>query len=167
MLLSYGKDTTASSQKKPAANALDENIQTWWQAGEEDEKPWIQVDLGENCTVNAVQINFADDMGLVPQLPQGAALVGEAGRGRYIEERSFQTNWLLEASTDGESWFVLEDKRDTASDLPHDLVVTPEGVSARYIRLTVTATPMMLPPASAACGYSAKAQAVLPAKPAR
>lgn len=140
MLLSYGKEVTASSQEKPAANAVDENIQTWWQAAAGDIEPWLQVDLGESCTVNAVQINFADDMGLVSQLPQGASLVGETGRGRYIEERPFKTGWLLEASDDGESWFVLEDKRNTDTDLPHDLVVKPEGVSARYIRLTVTDT---------------------------
>lgn len=140
MLLSYGKEVTASSQGKPAANAVDENIQTWWQAEAGDAEPWLHVDLGEICTVNAVQINFADDMGLVSQLPQGASLVGETGRGRYIEERPFKTGWLLEASDDGESWFVLEDKRNTDTDLPHDLVVKPEGVSARYIRLTVTDT---------------------------
>lgn len=140
MLLSYGKEVTASSQEKPAANAVDENIQTWWQAAAGDAEPWLHVDLGESCTVNAIQINFADDMGLVSQLPQGASLVGETGRGRYIEERPFKTGWLLEASNDGESWFVLEDKRNTDTDLPHDLVVKPEGVSARYIRLTVTDT---------------------------
>ena len=140
MLLSYGKETTASSQNKPAANAVDENIQTWWQAAAEDVKPWIQVNLGEICTVNAIQINFADDMGLVSRLPQGASLVGESGRGRYIEERPLKTGWLLEASTDGESWFVLEDKRNADTDLPHDLVVKPEGINARYIRLTVTST---------------------------
>lgn len=140
MLLSYGKEVTASSQQQPAANAVNENIQNWWQAAAGDAGPWLQVDLGESCTVNAVQINFADDMGLVSHLPQGASLVGEAGRGRYIEERPFKTCWLLEASDEGKNWFMLEDKRNAGTDLPHDLVVKPEGVSARYIRLTVTGT---------------------------
>ena len=140
MLLSYDKKTTASSQKQPAANAVDENIQTWWQAAAEDAKPWLQIDLGESCTVNAIQINFADDMGLVPRLPQGASLVGEPGRGRYIEERPLKTGWLLEASADGKSWFVLEDKRNADTDLPHDLMVKQEGINARYIRLMVTST---------------------------
>lgn len=140
MLLSYGKSAAASSQDQPAANAVDENIQTWWKAAAKDKIPWLLVDLGEGCCVNAVQINFADDMGLVSHLPQGARLVGESGRGRYIEERCFRTGWLLEASADSKNWFVLEDKRNTGTDLPHDLVVKPEGVSARYIRLTVTDT---------------------------
>lgn len=140
MLLSYGKNATASSQEMPAANAVDENIQTWWKAAADDGSPWLLVDLGQLCTVNAVQVNFADDMGLVLELPQGAQLVGETGRGRYIEERTFHTGWLLEASADGTEWLVLEDKRDAETDLPHDLVVKHEGVSARYIRLTITAT---------------------------
>lgn len=145
MLLSYGGKSAASSQDQPAQNAVDENIRTWWKAAAGDKTPWLQVDLGDSCSVHAVQINFADDMGLAPQLPQGARLVGEAGRGRYIEERSFCTGWLLEASADGKSWFILEDKRNAGTDLPHDLVVKPEGVSARYIRLTVTATPYGAP----------------------
>lgn len=135
----------ASSQDQPAQNAVDENIRTWWKAAAGDKTPWLQVDLGDSCSVHAVQINCADDMGLAPQLPQGARLVGEAGRGRYIEERSFCTGWLLEASADGKSWFILEDKRNAGTDLPHDLVVKPEGISARYIRLTVTDTPYGAP----------------------
>lgn len=145
MLLSYGKKTSASSQSLPACGAVDENVQTWWKAEEDDQNPWLQVDLGENCTLNAVQVNFADDMGVVSQLPQGAQLVGDTGRGRYIEERSFHTSWLLEASVDEKNWVVLEDKRKKETDLPHDLVVKPDGIIVRYIRLTVTATPYAAP----------------------
>lgn len=141
MLLSYRKTVTASSQELPAANAADENVQTWWKAAEEDKNPWLQIDLGECCTVNAVQVNFADDMGIAANLPEGAQLVGEPGRGRYIEERAFVTRWLLETSENGEEWNILEDKRNCDTDLPHDLIVKPEGINARYIRLTVTDTP--------------------------
>ncbi len=141
MLLSYHKTVTASSQELPAANAADENIRSWWKAAEEDKQPWLQIDLGECCTVNAVQVNFADDMGLVGKLPKGAQLVGEPGRGRYIEERSFVTRWLLETSADGTSWHILEDKSNCDTDLPHELIVRPEGITARYIRLTIIDTP--------------------------
>lgn len=140
MLLSYGKRTWASSEKTPAANAVDENVQTWWKAGADGKTPQLTVDLGEVCAINAVQVNFADDMGIVERLPQGAELVGEQGRGRYIEEREWLTRWLLEASLDGEHWTVLEDKREAGTDLPHDLAVREEGVDARYVRLTVTGT---------------------------
>lgn len=140
MLLSYGKRVWASSEDKPAANTVDENVQAWWKASVEDKAPWLTVDLGGVCTVNAVQVNFADDMGLVERLPDGAELVGDPGRGRYIEEREFFTRWLLEASLDGETWTVLEDKRNADTDLTHDLVVRESGVETRYVRLTVTQT---------------------------
>ncbi len=140
MLLSYGKNVLASSEENPATNAVDENIQTWWKAAIKDTTPWLQIDLEELCKVHAVQINFADDFGLVTALPAKASLVGEEGRGRYIEERSFSTCWLLEASPDGKKWSVLEDKRNAETDLTHDLFILPEGTDARYIRLTVTDT---------------------------
>lgn len=140
MLLSYGKQAWASSEEKPAANAVDEDVQSWWKAGADDKSPWLTVDLGEVCTINAVQVNFADDMGIVERLPEGAELVGEQGRRRYIEERGFCTRWLLEVSPDGEHWTVLENKRKTDTDLTHDLVVREDGVETRYVRLTVTET---------------------------
>ena len=34
----------------------------------------------------------------------------------------------------------MEDKRNDNTDLPHDLIVKPEGIRARYLRLTVTDT---------------------------
>lgn len=160
MLLSYGKAVTASSREMPVGEAgdaavsvgnrgesavVDENIQTWWKASAEDTCPWISVDLEQLCQVNAVQINFADDMGLVDRLPQGAQLAGEPGGERYIEERIFRTRWILEGSRNGVDWFRLEDKREAETDLPHDLAVIREGVTARHIRLTITATPYDAP----------------------
>lgn len=145
MLLSYGKAAAASSEEKPAANATDENIQTWWKAATNDTRPWLQIDLDETCKVHAVQVNFADDLGTVFELPTGAELVGEPGRGRYIEERSFSTRWLLEASLDSKDWFILEDKQHADTDLTHDLVVLPDGINARYVRLTVTGTAYDVP----------------------
>ncbi len=141
MLLSYRKTVTASSQEKPAENVTDENVRTWWKAAGDDRNPWILLDLKELSAVHAVQINFADDMGIVTKLPEGAKLIGEPGRGRYIEDRAFVTRWLLETSIDGAKWTVLEDKRSCDTDLPHDLIVRPEGIEARYLRLTITETP--------------------------
>ena len=64
MLLSYGKQVKASSQKeaeKSAANVVDENCQTWWKALDEDSQPWIMVDLGKAMDIHAIQLNFMDD----------------------------------------------------------------------------------------------------------
>ena len=140
MLLSYGKRAWGSNEENPAANAVDENVQTWWKASVKDGTPVLTVDLEDVYTVNAVQVNFADDIGIVERLPDGAELVGDPGRGRYIEEREFFTRWLLESSLDGETWTILEDKRNADTDLTHDLVVRESGVETRYVRLTVTQT---------------------------
>lgn len=110
------------------------------EGGQEDKAPWLLVHLGQCRRVHAVQINFADDAETVGELPEGAGLTGEPGRGRYIEERSFATRWFLEISTDGEHWFKMEDWRDTDTDLPHNLLVWEDGLPAAYIRLTVIDT---------------------------
>ncbi len=135
MLLSYGKKMTASSEALPASNAVNENVQNWWKAEADDANAWLELDLGEVSNVHAVQINFADDMGLV-NLPEGASLTGDTGRGRYIEERSLHTRWLLECSEDDVHWQILEDKQNSDTDLPHDLVFIREGKTLRYLRLS-------------------------------
>jgi len=63
------------------------------------------------------------------------------GQARHIEERDLQTQWRLEGSADGESWFVIEDKSDARTDLSHDLVLREDGFKAKLIRLTNMAVP--------------------------
>lgn len=166
--VAWNRESAASATgNQGEAAVVDENIQIWWKAAAEDARPWVQVDLGQPCQVNAVQINFADDMGLVDRLPQGAQLAGETGMERYIEERRFRTCWLLEASGDGEKWFVLEDKRKAETDLPHDLAVIQEGITARYIRLTITATPYDAPACISGLRVFGKGKGSAPARTAR
>jgi hypothetical protein len=158
MLLSYGKPALASSVAPEKAipvspmehpklnrtyepkNATDENILTWWRAAEEDEQPWLQVDLEKVMNVHAIQINFADD-DLAVELPSGANLTGALHQNRYIDKISQKTRWVLEGSLDKENWFIIEDKSKADTDLPHDLVVRESGFAARYLRLTVVELP--------------------------
>ena len=65
----------------------------------------------------------------------------------WIDETAQPTRWLLEGSLDGKSWFAVEDKSEADTDLPHDLVVREDGISARFLRLTV----ISLPYGQAAC----------------
>ena len=139
MLLSYGKPVHASSGVHPQW-AVDENIRSWWSADASDPHPQLTLDLEQDCMVHGVQINFADDALRVK--PKVDAVWSQfLGVPRVIEDRPLHTRWLLEGSVNGETWFVLEDKRTCDTDLPHDLVVKEEGVQARYIRLTVTELP--------------------------
>ena len=49
MLLSVGKEAAASSSVpgKGPEKAVEENVQTWWQAATADRSEWLQVDLGK------------------------------------------------------------------------------------------------------------------------
>lgn len=140
MLLSYGKPARASSEMNPAAYVTDEDIRTWWLAETNAPGQWVEVDLETDHDVRAIQLNFADS-GLKMALPEGAELHGALEQQRWIDEAHQSTRWLLEGSLDGKEYFPIEDKRQTDTDLPHELIVREEGFRARYLRLTVEALP--------------------------
>lgn len=146
MLLTFGKRMSASScdPAHPAEHAADENIQTWWRADPSDPEKWLCADLGEVMDVHAVQINFADDP--ASGIPCPGELVPGPDMERFIDQEHQPLRWYLEGSADGRSWTVLADRRETESDLPHDLCVFAEGAKARYLRLTVTEVPYGVPP---------------------
>jgi hypothetical protein len=138
-LLSYKKTATASSfeEGKEPSKALDENVRTWWRAGNAAPGEWLLADLEGEYEVHAVQINFADDKIDIP-VP---GTVKGAPQPRYIEEAHHVTRWLLEGSKDGKDFFTLEDKSEADTNLPHDLVVIESGANVRYLRLTVFQIP--------------------------
>ena len=138
-LLSYGKLASASSSEegKEPGRAVDENVQTWWRAATAEGGEWIQVDLEKEYTVNAVQVNFADD---AIDIPVPGEIRGTT-QARYIEEKDYRTRWKLEGSLDGEHYFVVEDKSEVSTDLPHDLIVREDGIQVRFLKLTVLEVP--------------------------
>lgn len=140
MLLSYRKHAEASSSlpDHQPVFALDEDICTCWCAC--STQAWYLLDLGKNCDVRAVQINFADVGVPLLRKPRTECSDLQTNR-RYIDtDPSLFTRWLLEASTDGVKWTVVEDKRRASSDFAHDCVY-PERLKSRYLRLTVTELP--------------------------
>ncbi len=137
-LLSYKKKAKASSfdGSRVPENAFDENIKTIWQAkGNQGE--WIEVDLGKELDVRAIQVNFGD--GLIEMDPPGK--IRGTTQARYIEERDLYTRYILEGSLDGETYFLIEDKSEAQTDLTHDLIVREEGVKARYVKLKIVEVP--------------------------
>lgn len=146
MLLSYGKQVRASSEEAahPAALVTDEDARSWWRASKKDKTAWIEVDLGDVCRVNAVQLDFADEVEDAA-FPEGAERIRKNFEIRYIDGRKHHLRWLLEGSADGKNYAAICDKRGAATDLPHDLVLT--NVSARYIRCTVYEMPLAQPAA--------------------
>ena len=139
MLLSAGKKATASSftEGHEPEKATEENVQTWWRASTTDRTEWLQIDLGRDFDVHAIQINFADDK---IDIPCPGKIVGSS-QARYIEERDLATQWKLTGSADGKDWFVIEDKSDVQTDLTHDLILREEGIRVRFLRLSDMAVP--------------------------
>ncbi|HWC55314.1 MAG TPA: discoidin domain-containing protein, partial [Chitinophagaceae bacterium] len=122
MLLNFKKPIQVSSTLGGyhANNANDENIKTYWSAVTGDKGEWIQSDLGNISTVNAIQINYADqdvDSNRLGKYP-----------GQYHQ-------YKLYSSVDGSKWNILTDKSDNKTDVPHDYVELEKPVQARYIKL--------------------------------
>lgn len=120
MLLNYKKPVTVSSTLGGyyANNAVDENIKTYWSAATSNAGEWIQCDLGNLSTVNAVQVNYAD---------QDATFLGKS-QGVFHQ-------YKLYYSADGKKWDMLADKSGNKTDVPHDYVELQSPVRARYIKL--------------------------------
>lgn len=138
-LLSYKKSATASSscEGRDASFVTDENIQTWWRAKTNTPGEWVQIDLERAFDVRAVQVNFADD---AIDIPVPGEIRGTT-QARYIEEKDYVTRWKLEGSLDGENFFLIEDKSEAMTDLPHDFVVREKGIRVRFLRLTIFEVP--------------------------
>ena len=121
MLLNYKKPVQVSStlgSQYNANNAVDESIKTYWSAASANKGEWIQTDLGQTSTINAVQINYAD---------QDVTFLGKT-----LNE---QHQYLLYYSLDGKKWNVLIDKSTNKKDVPHDYIELEKPIQARYIKL--------------------------------
>lgn len=143
-LLSYGKKAIASSSTvghEPAL-ALDENSRTWWQAAGNQSGEWLCVDLEKVCSVNAIQINFADDVIDVPT----PGPLHTTDTPRFIDDHPLRTQWKLESSVDGISFTPVVDKSNAETDLSHDLVIPEKNLSARFLRLTISQVPYQQKP---------------------
>ena len=120
MLLSYAKHVKASSQQErhPVTNVTDENLKTFWVAAQNDDKQWVEIDLGAVSDVYALQLNFFD-----------YEETEFWGRMPGIWQRYF-----VETSVDGMDWQVLVDYRNSFRDAPHNYIELDRPVKARYIR---------------------------------
>jgi xylan 1,4-beta-xylosidase len=122
MLLNYKKPVLVSSTLGGyyANNAVDENIKTYWSAATHNKGEFIQTDLGNVSTVNAVQINYADQD------------VDSNRLGKYNDQYH---QYKLFYSVDGKKWNLLADKSNNKTDVPHDYIELQKPVEARFIKL--------------------------------
>jgi len=122
MLLNYKKPITVSSTlgSYAANNANDEDLKTYWSAATNNKGEWIQSDLGNISSVNAIQINYADqDV--------------DSDRLGKINDQYHQ--YKLYYSVDGKKWNALIDKSNNKTDVPHEYVELEKPVQARFIKL--------------------------------
>ena len=121
MLLSYNKPIEVSSELPghPKNYAADEEIRTYWSAQSGNKGEWISIDLQKVSTINAVQINFAENQ---TQL--------------HDRNPKIYYQYLLEYSDDNKTWKLLADKTQNKTDIPHDYIELAVPLKARYIKLT-------------------------------
>jgi xylan 1,4-beta-xylosidase len=122
MLLNYKTPVEVSSTLGGyhANNAVDEDIKTYWSAATGNKGEWIQTDLGNVNTVNAVQINYADQ---------------DVDSNRLGKWNDQYHQYKLYYSLDGKKWNILVDKSNNKTDVPHDYVELERPVQAKYIKL--------------------------------
>ncbi len=121
MLLNYNKSVQVSSilgAYKPNFS-VDEDIKTYWSAKSADKGEYLITDLGELSTINAIQINYAD---------QDAEIMGKP-------EMTSGHKYMIYRSVDGKKWKILADKSKNTKDVPHDYIELQIPVSARYLKL--------------------------------
>ncbi|GGI27399.1 discoidin domain-containing protein [Pedobacter mendelii] len=120
MLINYKKPVTVSSTLGSfnANNAVDESIKTYWSAKTSNGNEWIQTDLGSLATVNAIQINYAD---------QDAEFLGK--------QTNIYHQYKILSSTDGKKWTTLVDKSKNKTDVPHDYIELEKPVKTRFIKM--------------------------------
>jgi hypothetical protein len=122
MLLNYNKPVQVSSTLGGYVpnNAVDELMKTYWSALTGNKGEWIQTDLGNVSTVNAVQINYADQ---------------DVDSGKLGKFTDLYHQYKLYYSLDGKKWSLLTDKSKNNTDIPHEYVQLDRPVQARYIKL--------------------------------
>jgi len=124
MLLNYNKPVQVSSTLGGYVpnNAVDEVTKTYWSATSGNSGEWIQTDLGNLSTVNAIQINYADQD------------VASDHLGKINGSEQYH-QYKLYYSLDGKKWNVLVDKSTNKKDVPHEYVELEKTVQARFIKL--------------------------------
>ncbi|HEX2921419.1 MAG TPA: family 43 glycosylhydrolase [Bacteroidales bacterium] len=128
MLLSNKKYVEVSSTLEgfDSKNAVDENFMTKWVAKSGDQGEYMTIDLGKECDIRALQINF----------DRHDAAVG-VGRGfAPTPPLDRYQCYTVEISNDNANWSMLIDKSNNAFDNRHDYTELAEPANARYVKIT-------------------------------
>ncbi len=121
MLLNYDKPVQVSSTLGgyQANNSVDEDIKTYWSAKTANKGEYLISDLGEISSINAIQINYAD---------QDATIMGKP-------DTTTGHKYILYTSNDGKNWKILIDKSKSNKDVPHEYIELEKSAKARYLKV--------------------------------
>ncbi|MDZ4836597.1 MAG: family 43 glycosylhydrolase [Candidatus Melainabacteria bacterium] len=106
-------------EKSDPKLAFDENVKTFWSAGDAKPGKFLAVDLGKPSDVHAIQVNYADDDARA-----------------YGKQNDFRHRYEIHESADGKNWNLLVDKSESNRDTPHDYVELKEPVRTQFIKIT-------------------------------
>lgn len=121
MLLNYNKPVQVSSTLGGFQPNLivDEDIKTYWSAKTASKGEYLISDLGEKSTINAIQINYAD---------QDAEIMGKP-------DTTTGHKYIIYTSDDNKNWKVAIDKSKSTKDVPHEYIELQKPIVARYLKL--------------------------------
>lgn len=121
MLLNYNKPVQVSSTLGGFQPNLivDEDIKTYWSAKTANKGEYLISDLGEKSTINAIQINYAD---------QDAEIMGKP-------DTTTGHKYIIYTSDDNKNWKVAIDKSKSTKDVPHEYIELQKPIVARYLKL--------------------------------
>ncbi len=121
MLLSFEKKVEVSSSvdSLPPSLMTDEDIRTYWAAESGSGDEYVIMDLGNNCRVNAIQVNFAE---------HNTEIYGRAG--------NLFHRFTIGYSGDVTSWNLLIDNSAGKTDNTHFYRQLDKPVICRYLRIS-------------------------------
>ncbi len=128
MLLSHKKHVEVSSTLEgfDAANAVDEDFMTKWVASTGNEGEYMTVDLGVECQITAIQVNF-DRHDATVEVGRGFGLAAPLDR---------YQSFIVEVSNDNKTWSKIIDKSNNTADNRHDYTELAEPTMARFVKVT-------------------------------
>ena len=126
-LLSFQRPVVATSSLdgSSAEAVVDEDIRSMWVAASVGPGEGVTVDIGDGCTIRAVQVNLADHdvTSLAP--PQDELDPDRVRRGGDLSTIDRPVPYVVDVSDDGVVWERVGD--EGRADAPHRLVVLAAG----------------------------------------
>jgi len=146
MLLSAKKRVEVSSTLDgfPPANAVDENMMTHWAAKTGNAGEYLTVDLGKECEIDALQVNFDQQFdptntpagrGAGPGGFGGFGGFGGRGRGGAPGENARYHSYTVQVSSDNKTFTTIIDRSNNAQDRKHDYTELAQPARARYVKI--------------------------------